>query len=906
MYRIRVLVVAAAASLIAAVPYPEPKAVASPHPARVSAAGSTSAILDAEPVPEPELATETSTTVQTDEGQYVTDLFASPVNYQDETGEWLPIDNELIEGAGDVAAVNAANSYSVSIPEDASDSPVRFETEGAWVDMQLLGATAAAPEIEGAQAVFHDTADADEIVYEATNTGIKETIVLETPPSASLKFEYHLSTSDGLTPSLVSDGSIQFTDQMGEVAFFIPPGFMYDSASPDAHYSDAVSYELLQQSPGWLLSIEPDLEWLTSSNRIYPVSIDPTIDKATQKSCWLREESASTSYCGEPILKVGASDSLKRRRALIDFDLSGLPTNAVVSNATAWLYMVASATSGSGGATNYALFNPSLQWSSCASWAYSCTGNGAWTGGGAQGQISSNEQLLGGSGSGWQSWNITDRFNSWRAGTNEYRGVLLRQLNETTKKVLGFVSETHSNAGVRPLLRVTYVLNSAPSMTAPAVGPVRGTSGQTWTSPALSAKATDPDGNNVTIGFDVQTAAGAPVWSGWSGAVASGAQASVTVPAGNLLIDQNYRVRAYAKDVHGATSPWTSWVAFSVVEPGPEFPEDSPFDPTDPQATQFAGINMAELRDLERLAVHDGITVQQSVDRYAFQDELGEAVQQIAASHPEQYAYSELHNPITGDPTVHFKDSIPPAVNDVLSQVPVEVETLADASYTAEESLELAETAQSAIVDVERANDSNVVSYFDFADQAVVTHVVRPAPVPSAPTTAQLRTDARDEISSRGITAVTPDVAVTVSDTPTTEQAGFDALRGGVKIGPTKTNFSCTAGWPVKVVATGELGLITARHCDNNLTVYSADTRTARTRLDEASLFLSEKWGDIQYHRALNLGEKVVRQAYEAEGDPQKIKGTMQVGIGSGVCLYGRKTNGEKDGEDTCSTVRKY
>ena len=410
-----------------------------------------------DPGPVPELATEYSNTVRNADGSYTAEVSAGPVNYQDDSGEWTPISNDMVEAPGAAYAVeNEANDYTVSIPENPASTPVRFELDGDWVSMKLAGSNDVDPAVDGNEASFEDlTPTADEVIYEATDSGVKETIVLDATPTSPVSYVYNLKVSPEVTPVLTEQGIVEFRDRQGAPQFVIPLGNMTDSTVPEPAFSGAVDYDLQEVASGWKFTITPDLGWLTDPARVYPVMVDPTVDKITQKDCYLVQEAASTSYCGQGILKVGANNSLYKRRALLDFNINGIPAGSTIHNATAWIWMDQYSTAGTGGATTYALHNPASAWGGCATWNGSCSA-GSWTGGGSLGQISSNTQSMGGTASGWQTWDITGRTAGWLNGTEPNRGVLLRQTGENVKKVLGFVSSTHSNTGLRPLLRINY------------------------------------------------------------------------------------------------------------------------------------------------------------------------------------------------------------------------------------------------------------------------------------------------------------------------------------------------------------------------------------------------------------------------------------------------------------------
>lgn len=853
-----------------------------------------------EPGPVPELSTETSTTTREADGSYTAEISAGPVNYQDDSGDWVPISNELVDAPGSVyAAQNEANSYTVSIPQNPATTPVKFEEDGAWVTMKIVGADDAEPAMEGAEAVFTNLAGADEVRYEATYSGVKETIVLDSPPTVAPSYAYTLRVSPGITPVLTADQTVEFRDDSGVARFLIPPGFMSDSAEPESAYSDAVTYTLAQTGSSWRFTLTPSATWLNDSSRVYPVMIDPTVDKITQKSCWLQEEQAGTTHCGEWILKAGANENLKKRRALLDFNVNGIPTNAQVSNATAWIWLDHYSTSGSGGATSWALYNPSQLWGTCASWMYTCHNGGTWTGGGSQGQISSNTQSIGGSSSGWQSWDITGKAAGWINGTHENRGVLLRQTGENVKKVLGFVSQAHNATWAHPLLRVTYTVNAAPSVSATTVSPETTGANNTWTTPTFSASATDPEGQSVAISFEVQTSTGGAVWSGWSDWGPSGGTRSVTIPAGKLGVDRDYRVRAASIDAAGALSAWSGFTSFRVNEPGPEFVDDSPLDPEPPTSTAYPGVDSYELRDLQKAAQIYGITLQQAVDRYGNQIRFADRVAQVRSAHPGNFASAEWRNDSTGAPTVHFAYGIPTDAAAYFADMPVAVSIAGDAEYNETEALALVRSAHDGVVVAEAAVDSDVTTYFDDVSQEVITEVLRHSTQLSAPTAAQLETAARDEMQDANPSLTPPDVEAQLS---VGEPGRPAALRGGVKIGG--PGGTCTSGFPVKDTQNGELGFITARHCDNDITTYSVGGSNPRERLEHASRFLPENWGDIQYHKAKD--EKVKRQSYVAVGIFEQIQGVSSPEKDMFVCLFGRRTNGyTASDKPTCSEVRK-
>ncbi|WP_299056353.1 DNRLRE domain-containing protein [uncultured Nocardioides sp.] len=164
-----------------------------------------------ETIPLPELSTETSTTRMLPSGEHEIDISQVPINYLDDDGTWLPIDTELVEPtedsdspqapAEDYAAENAAASYTASIPADAEDTAARFAVEAsglpggeAWVTLKLAGLQGA-PALDGDTASFTQFGEdfaagfdgASAVQLQTTGEGLKETIVLDSPPTEGPK-----------------------------------------------------------------------------------------------------------------------------------------------------------------------------------------------------------------------------------------------------------------------------------------------------------------------------------------------------------------------------------------------------------------------------------------------------------------------------------------------------------------------------------------------------------------------------------------------------------------------------------------------------------------------------------------------------------------------------------------------
>ncbi|MEO3863385.1 LamG-like jellyroll fold domain-containing protein [Acrocarpospora sp. B8E8] len=112
-----------------------------------------------------------------------------------------------------------------------------------------------------------------------------------------------------------------------------------------------------------------------------------------------------------------------------------------------------------------------------------------------------------------------------------------------------------------------------PSVSALQLTPSTVVEGQTVTStvtPQLTATVTDPGGAALRAEFEVEQPNGTSAWTGNVPTVASGGQAQITVPSGELIdgVPARWRVRAVNPNGNIA-SAWSPWQDFTVDTPDP-------------------------------------------------------------------------------------------------------------------------------------------------------------------------------------------------------------------------------------------------------------------------------------------------------------------------------------------------
>lgn len=112
-----------------------------------------------------------------------------------------------------------------------------------------------------------------DFLYELNSYNVKESILVNERRD-SYSFSFYMEM-DGLTPELKEDGSIELTDETGEVVYLIPAPFMIDARGAE---SGAVSYAITKgENNSWSLTVTADADWMNSEERAYPITIDPTV-----------------------------------------------------------------------------------------------------------------------------------------------------------------------------------------------------------------------------------------------------------------------------------------------------------------------------------------------------------------------------------------------------------------------------------------------------------------------------------------------------------------------------------------------------------------------------------------------------------------------------------------------------
>lgn len=156
-----------------------------------------------------------------------------------------------------------------------------------------------------AQIGYTDVFDGTENVslrYTVYHNKIEEDIVIhERGDMESVSMHMDVGT---LTPRVNADGSVDFTDADGEMQFRVGIPYMSDAAN---NVCNDIRVSAEKTGDTCLITYTPDAAWFTSSDRVYPVLLDPSVstnDYVTNIEDTYVAEGSSANHSSEQYLSI--------------------------------------------------------------------------------------------------------------------------------------------------------------------------------------------------------------------------------------------------------------------------------------------------------------------------------------------------------------------------------------------------------------------------------------------------------------------------------------------------------------------------------------------------------------------------------------------------------------------------
>lgn len=310
-------------------------------------------------------------------GTFEAVIYSEPVHRKDQNGIWQDIDNSLslntINGKQGISTTDHRIQFS---NEFKSTSPIFLLNENGYsISMNLIDnnetvensstvskkISSTTPTINNFEKSSNYSTNSFEknfkinnkssILYNNVRTNIdieyilqgndlKENIIVNAPCD-NYEFMFYMQLN-GLSAELDEIGNIIIVDsETKETKYIIPAPYMYDNAGV---YSTDVYYDLQFKNDGqYILKVIANDNWLNSSERSYPIVIDPSISK--RSTVW-----DSYTFSSFPDDNFGFDEDLwvsDSHTSYIRMNLPKLPNEATFNNAYLYISHYATVNSGS-------------------------------------------------------------------------------------------------------------------------------------------------------------------------------------------------------------------------------------------------------------------------------------------------------------------------------------------------------------------------------------------------------------------------------------------------------------------------------------------------------------------------------------------------------------------------------
>ncbi len=408
--------------------------------AEVAASAETSPTVVREIVDE---RTETSKTWLLSNGARRAEIFGQPVHFQDESERLTTIDTTLVQDpASGNYRTTAAPVVTTFSDGRAGEPPVRLESDGLAVSIDMLGVTEGQAVVMGNRARF--VVDKHLLLhYEVLSDGVKETLILASA-DAPVRYEFDLHL-EGLTVMLAPGEGHRLIDAAGTIRGGLGSLLVTDSSEGGMEVCEEATMTVVATPDGARVVYDIPQAWLSDPARVFPVLVDPTvqiynIDGRPCADTTVKQASPTTSFSTSTSLEAGeASGGVA---SLVKFDLSVIQPYDYVTNAEFKLYQYDFDPVGGGPANSTVTINRATSsWSDSTTWNTKPTST-------AYGSASSSVEGA------WVGMSATTAVRNWLDGSWDNHGFYLYQTD--TKTYRRFLSGEYSGTSLRPRLVVDY------------------------------------------------------------------------------------------------------------------------------------------------------------------------------------------------------------------------------------------------------------------------------------------------------------------------------------------------------------------------------------------------------------------------------------------------------------------
>ncbi|MEW4286212.1 DNRLRE domain-containing protein [Priestia koreensis] len=452
----------------------------------------TKGILSDTPQEIKSMRTENSKTYLNPDGTYTSEISQDPIHFKNEDNQWETINNELTTNTQNGFVQNKANQFTVKFDQQPSvDQPIvkiEDENKSAALSLEPLENTGEKPqEVNGVvkdnSIQYQNVYSNIDLHYKVGSDRVKEDIVYKEKPENGFPTEFTYSMDlDGY--KVKEEGrTIYLLDASSNkpVYYFETPS-MYDSYKPEGFSNvegvqsipeEAISYDVKLDyevvGNQLLLHLVPSKDWLEDSNRVYPITIDPTIVRI-QSSNYVDDtniRSAVPTQTGGNDLEIGGGvGNGNTIRSLLKFDLASVPTGTTILSSSLDLYF---SSTNSSSLIDLSLYELNRDWNENeASWNYAkVSPSTAWatkggdfnatklaTVSGLTSPTTMDNEL--------KKWEVAPSvIQKWKENTTSNYGFILKSDTESTNIYKKFISSENSvDEKYHPKLVITYKTNA--------------------------------------------------------------------------------------------------------------------------------------------------------------------------------------------------------------------------------------------------------------------------------------------------------------------------------------------------------------------------------------------------------------------------------------------------------------
>ncbi|MBT2369384.1 DNRLRE domain-containing protein [Streptomyces sp. ISL-10] len=529
--------------------------------------------------------TESSTTWANPDGSVTLDAASGPIRFRDEaTGRWRDINVDLTKTAQGVVArshplglklagktptAQAAKVRASGAAGEVKTSAVPLVTLKAGDDRAMTlswRGVLPEPSVSGTTARYADALTATDLIIESTRTGFEQYLELKNRSAVEANGSVTLTLeAKGVKARANADRSVTFLDaKSGKQVGVLPAPIMWDATvdprSGEHTRRADVGLKMTQRGSSVDLTLTPDAKFLADPATKYPVTVDPAVNIGSSFDTFVQQGYA-TDVSAQTELKLGNNGSGQIARSFLAFPMAKIAGKQILgAKLNLWNHHSWSCTAKSWEVWDTGSASTATRWTAQPGW------NRKWATSTATKGFSSS------CADGWVNQDITTLAAAWAGNGNGTNTLGIRATDEADP--YGWKRFNSGNAASNtPYMSVTY--NTKPGAATP-VAPLSGAATND-TTPTITGKATDADGNTVQLTYEIWTSTGtAALQTGKSAYVASGANAPWTPTT--ALPQGSYKWRAAVYDGSTWNGTWSAWQTFTVDTTAPAKPAVSSAD----------------------------------------------------------------------------------------------------------------------------------------------------------------------------------------------------------------------------------------------------------------------------------------------------------------------------------------